>query len=98
MVTPGERMYCTLCMVIGASVYALVTSRLVGMLLLSRNSLSTSSMGSKSGEMTEYDATLRRFKFPLVFRSILTDYLHVKAKNEAMHQDMSLLMHVSSYH
>ena len=105
LVTPAERIYSTACMVMGASVYALVTSRLVGMLLLSRSQTSESTdsggsgFGTGSGPTTspatnDFDATLRQLRIPLIFRSILTDYLQVKARNDLFQKDVSVLLSV----
>lgn len=94
LVTPGERAYCTACMVVGASVYALVTSRLVGMLLLAQHQQPSLPSAAAAKGLADCDATLRELKIPLIFRSIVTDYLLVRAANDMRHRDLTALMEV----
>eukprot|EP00602_Paraphysomonas_sp_CaronLab_P009310 CAMPEP_0185035562 /NCGR_PEP_ID=MMETSP1103-20130426/27167_1 /TAXON_ID=36769 /ORGANISM="Paraphysomonas bandaiensis, Strain Caron Lab Isolate" /LENGTH=612 /DNA_ID=CAMNT_0027572701 /DNA_START=432 /DNA_END=2270 /DNA_ORIENTATION=- len=75
MVTPFERSYSTICMVIGASVYAFITSRLVGMLLRSSSKGSIPSTTS-SDPLEDFESIIRGLsELPVVHRAVLTDYL-----------------------
>jgi hypothetical protein len=78
MVTAFERTYATVCMIIGASVYAFITSKLVGMLIFSPSSQSSPSV------MTDNNSILGRFyQSPLVHQAILMDYLGNRQVNQA---------------
>jgi len=45
--------------------------------------------------VTDFDATLRQLHIPLIFRSILADYLLVKAENDLFLTEVSALLAVS---
>lgn len=91
MVTPFERMYATICMIIGASVYAFITSRLVSMLLMSNGSshplmfgrlYGTGGGGKANTGPDDFEGTIRRIsELPVVHRAVITDYLANRVMN-----------------
>lgn len=87
MVTSVERAYATICMIIGASVYAFITSKLVGMLIFSPSS----SVGTINQQYSNFFSNdnykiLNYFSStPFVHQAILMDYLnnrHVNIVND----------------
>jgi hypothetical protein len=78
MVTAFERTYATICMIIGASVYAFITSKLVGMLIFAPSANSSPTV------MTDNNTILGKFyQSPLVHQAILMDYLNNRQVNQA---------------
>jgi hypothetical protein len=109
MVTPFERMYSTVCMIIGASVYAFITSRLVSMLLMSNGSahplmigkgaVGSAGAGKVTHALDDFESTIRRIsELPVVHRAVITDYLANRVVNR-VNDGTKDLIHVkfSSY-
>ena len=110
MVTPFERTYATICMVIGASVYAFITSRLVSMLLMSNGNALPHLMGTSRGTSSsvggggkgghifdDFQGTIRRVsELPVVHRAVITDYLANRVVNRVTDgtKDLLEVMHI----
>lgn len=70
LVTPWERCYSVCCMIIGASIYAFITSRLVGMIIYSNDGSETS-----ANSTSHVHDIMSKAGFPHVYRAVINDYL-----------------------
>jgi hypothetical protein len=88
LATPFERSYATLCMITGASIYAFITSRLVGMLLFP---------GTSPGHRhADIHLALRRIGGVLsIHRAVLMDYVDNKDDENGMDEGTRELLKVS---